>query len=63
MRILKVAVTFGGMMASYIHPICHELWCFTAPLIHESRLRKRNHNHTHPVFLGDMLEFVYWELG
>jgi len=34
LRMLKVAVTFSGMKASYINHLCHGLWCkFTAPLI------------------------------
>jgi hypothetical protein len=60
---LKVAVTFCGMKATYIYLIWHELSCFTTSLIHEIRLRKRNDNQTHLACLCYMLEFVYQELG
>jgi hypothetical protein len=58
LRISKVAVTFGGIKASYIHLICHELWRFTAPFIHVARLRKRNRNHIHPALHCYMLKFI-----
>jgi hypothetical protein len=63
LRILKVAVTFGGMKASYIDLICQKLWGFTASLIPSNLAERTKSLHRHRVFLYYMLEFVYFDLG
>jgi len=47
LRILKVAVTFSGMKASYMYPSCHKLWCFTWPSIPwNPAKKKKSQSHT-----------------